>query len=203
MRRPPNLANAGFSIMEVALAAGIIAIAVSGMFAFNSGCLSLVRNAKESAAAMLSNQQRVEQLRSWNWKTLTDYDYWSDPVNVTSFWLTGLMDAPTQSGAALSNASEVVRVTENKFLQSPNNPAYFEVTRTPTSVSITAQNNPLTLYTSKMIKVDVTLTWNTTLSGRDSTGTKGRQRSRNSTAIIAQGGIIYDASATLAPDFNW
>lgn len=189
--------------MEVALAAGIIAIAVSGMFAFNSGCLSLVRNAKESAAAMLSNQQRVEQLRSWNWKTLTDYDYWSDPVNVTSFWLTGLMNAPTQSGAALTNATEVVRVTENGFLQSPNNPAYFEVTRTPAGVSVTAQNNPLTLYTSKMIKVDVTLTWNTTLSGRDSTGTKGRQRTRNSTAIIAQGGIIYDVSATLAPNFNW
>jgi Tfp pilus assembly protein PilV len=196
MKRPLKQADAGFSIMEAAFAAGIIAIALSSMFAFNSACLLLVRNAKESAAAMLSNQQRVEELRSWNWKFLTDNDYWADPANpktTTSFWLASLMNVPTESGAALNNATEVVTVTENGFLQGAT-AASFQVTRNSSGASLTDSNNPVSLYTAKMLKIDVTLSWK---------ALGGRNRSRKSSAIIAYGGLIYNVNSISAPNYNW
>jgi|ERR1043166_8809886 Tfp pilus assembly protein PilV len=188
-----NNNSAGFSVAEAAFAAAIIAIALSSMFTFSSSCLRLVRNAKESSEAMLSNQQRIEQLRGWNWKFITDYDYWLDPGHTSSFWLTSLMNAGTRSGAQLTNATETVTVTENGFLQGAT-PASFQVVRTPTGVSIASSTTPDKLYTAKMLKIDVLLTWQT-LGGRD--------RSRSSSALIAYGGLIYSANSTLSPNYTW
>lgn len=183
---------AGFTILEAAFAAAIIAIALSSIFAFNTACLRLVRNAKESAEAMLSNQQRVEQLRSCNWSNVTDSSYWADTHNA-SYWLTSIMDSATQSGAALSNATEVVTVTENGFLQALN-PCYFTVTRTPSAATVTSKDHPENLVNSRMLKVDVNMTWNTL---------GGRTRTRTSTAIIARGGLTINETTVIAPDVNW
>jgi Tfp pilus assembly protein PilE len=194
MKRPFGLhTTGGFTIVEAAFASAIIAVALASMFAFNSACLSLVRNAKESAEAMLSNQQRVEQLRSCNWSALTDSSYWSDTANNTSYWLTNIMDAPTQSGAALSTGTEVVQVTENGFLQGAS-AASFQVTRTPAGPSLTSSDHPEKLVTARMLKVSVTLNW-TTLGGRS--------RTRTSTAIIAKGGLTINETTTIAPSVQW
>lgn len=142
MKDFPNLrthTEGGFTIVESAIAAMIIAIAIGSIF---------------------YTQQRVEQLRSRNWSEVTDSAYWSDPTDNPSYYLTSIMNDATQSGAALSNATEIVRLTENGFLQGAT-AAYFEVTRTPAGPSITAQNNPTSLLTARMLKVDATLNWRT------------------------------------------
>jgi Tfp pilus assembly protein PilV len=184
--------NAGFTIVETAVAAIVIALFLGSMFALNSACLSLVRNSKDSAAAMLSNQERVEQLRSCNWSEVTDNAYWVDSLNA-SYYLTNIMNLATQTGAALSNATEIVRITENGFLQGAS-AAYFEVTRTPSGVTITAQNNPQTLVSARMLKIDITLNWS---------ALGGRQRTRASTAIVARGGLTINETTTIAPTVRW
>jgi Tfp pilus assembly protein PilV len=182
----------GFSIAETAVATLVIALFLGSMFALNSACLGLVRSSKDSAAAMLSNQERVEQMRSCNWSEVTDNAYWTDSNNA-SYYLSNIMNTATQTGAALANASEVVRVTENGFLQGAS-AAYFQVTRTPSGVSVTAQNNPVTLVTARMLKVDITLNW---------TALGGRQRTRSSTTIIARGGLTINETTTIAPTVRW
>jgi hypothetical protein len=143
--------ESGLTIVESGVAAMVIAIAIGSIFALNSACLRLARNAKDSAVAMLSNQERVEQMRSCNWSEITDENYMSQSV----------MNAPTQTGAALGNATEIIRVTQNGFIPTGSTASYFEITRTPTTTSITAENNPDTVINSRMPKVDVTLNWNT------------------------------------------
>lgn len=184
MKRPlsPHTTG-GFTIVEAAFAAAISAIALASLFAFNSSCLSLVRNAKESASAMLSNQQRVEQMRSCNWSQITDKDYMSQSV----------MNAATQSGSSLGNATEIVRVTENAFLQGAS-ACYYELTRAPSGTSLSAHYNETSLINSRMLKVNVTLSW-TTLGGR--------ARTRTSTAIIARGGLTINETTTIAPTVTW
>jgi Tfp pilus assembly protein PilV len=182
MRQPSHRAN-GFTILEAALAAAMIAIAVASLFGLNSACLSLVRNAKESATAMLSNQQRIEQLRSCNWSQITDSAY------ITS----SVMNTATQSGADISNATEVLRVTENGFLQGAS-AAYFEVTRAALGTSVTDSNSPSTVLGSRMLKVDVTLNWSTL---------GGRTRTRTTTSIIAKGGLTINETTTIAPTLTW
>jgi Tfp pilus assembly protein PilV len=185
--------KAGFTIVEAAIASVVVALFLGSMFALNSACLSLVRNSKESAEAMLSNQERVEQLRSCNWSQITDSAYWTDTINNPSYYLTSILNAATQTGADLANATEIVRVTENNFLQGAS-AAYFEITRTPTGASITAQNNPSTLVTARMLKVNLTLNWNTL---------GGRARSRASTSVIARGGLTINETTTIAPTVTW
>ncbi len=185
--------DAGFSVLEAAAAAGIIAIVLTSLFSFNSTCITLVRNSKESAEAMLSDQERVEQLRSCNWSEVTDSLYWPDTVNNTSYWLTNIVNTATQAGGSLGNATEIIRVTENGFLQGAS-ASYFEVTRTTTGASITAQNNPVNLVTARMLKIDITLNW-TTLGGRT--------RTRTSTATIARGGLTINETTTIAPSVKW
>ena len=175
MKAPLRNATAGFSVVEAAVAAGIMVVALGSMFAFNSACLSLVRNAKESAASMLSNQQRVEELRGWNWKFITDSDYWVDPAHTPSFWVSNLMNAPRNPARRSTMLPRWFALPKMDFCNKPAMPPISEVTRTPSGVSVTAQNNPSTLYTSKMVQIDVTLSWK---------ALGGRSRSRSSSAII-------------------
>jgi Tfp pilus assembly protein PilV len=183
MKFAPLTSREGFSIVEAAMAMVVIALFLGSMFALNSACLSLVRNAKDSASAMLSNQERVEQLRSCNWSQITDKDY----VNTT------LMPDVTQTGLNIPNATEIVRVTENGFLQSAT-ASYYEVTRTPSGTSISGASNPNLLLTARMLKVDVTLNW---------TAIGGRTRTRASTSVIARGGLTINETTTIAPTVNW
>lgn len=185
--------QAGFSIVEAAVAATVIAIFLGSMFTLSGACLSLVRNSKESAAAMLSDQQRVEQLRSCNWSQLTDSIYWADTGLNSSYYLANIIHTATQSGASLQNATEVVRITENEFLQGAT-AAFFEVTRTPSGAAITASNSPTKLFTARMLKVDVTINWN---------ALGGRSRSRTTSAIIARGGLTINETTIIAPTVQW
>ena len=184
MKFPKRKSQDAFTLIEAAVASMVIAIFLGSMFTLNSACLSLVRNAKDSAAAMLSNQERVEQLRSCNWSQITDRFYIRDTV----------MSQATQTGQALSNATEIVRITEQGFLPANTTPAMFEVTRTPNGASFSGANDNRNTIDSRMLKIDITVNWH---------ALGGRSRSRSSTSVIAKGGLTINETTTIAPSVNW
>jgi hypothetical protein len=70
--RPPQFnSRAGFTILEVAMAAGVLAIALGSIFALNSQVTSHVRRGVSGSYASQLIQERMEQFRRAAWTELT------------------------------------------------------------------------------------------------------------------------------------
>jgi hypothetical protein len=158
--------KSGFSLAEAVISLAVGTLAVTGGMTLNQEQLRLVKSSRESNAASLSMEERIEQLRIATWRQLTDSGY----VMNTYF------SVRPQSIGALSNASETLKVTAF-----PDATACDEMI-----IERKDRSNPVILKSGsgldaqRLAKVSVQIRW---------TSKDGRSRLRELATIISNAGI--------------
>ena len=146
----------GFTLVEVVVAAMLVAIFFVSIFEVNAMCLRYMDASKESLAALQSVQDRAEVLRNLAFSDLT----------TTSFVRNNVMPAnytPDKTPTLFSKkATEVVRIT-----QYPTANGVTQFTRLPNG-AITTDLVATGLGTG-LVQVDVSVSWNMTMGGRTRT----------------------------------
>src|SRR4030095_1411235 len=72
MRRPRANSTAALAIVEVGIAMGWVLIVLAGVFAMNGQLLGLLRSGKQSTYATQLIAERMEQMRTCSFESLTD-----------------------------------------------------------------------------------------------------------------------------------
>ncbi len=158
----------GVALLEVLMAGTTIALFMAGLFTMNSFSVKTVRAGRETVAASLIVQERLDQLRKGTWINVTD------PAYVRT-----LLSTPAGSGAALSGLTE--RVTLNVYPAVAPTPVP-TVVRRAANGTVTIVSSNATLSTQPTLRADVTTTW----AGNRT----GATRTRTVSTVIAQGGIV-------------
>ena len=148
-----NHGEDGFTLVEVIVAAMLVAVFFVSIFELNAMCLRYNDASKESLAALQSVQDRTEALRNLAFSDLT----------TTSFVRNNVMPAnytPDHTPALFSKkATEVVKIT-----QYPTANGVTQFTRLPNG-TVTTDSVATSLGTG-LVRVDVSVSWNMTLGGR-------------------------------------
>jgi Tfp pilus assembly protein PilE len=169
----PASRSRGFTFVDVMMAVLVVGLAFGGVFAANSRALSLVKSAKQAAVASKCLQQRIEQIRNFNWTQVTDAAAMQDLYSVPplpSIELPGFSEQCTISAftpAASGVASDAPTGTT------------LTITRDNGGVVTLVSDNPA-LTSGRLVRVDVRITW---------PGPGGSTRLRETSVIIANGGI--------------
>jgi hypothetical protein len=148
--------------------------------------MSMISNSQNVAVASAVLQERMQQLQSTDWETLTDSESyqdqtWTDPEDGTTESATGLLKAATQSATSsrLEGLVESVRISAYRpAVSAVPDPGVITVTRNGTTGVVTQTGAAANLVDEKMVRIDVRLTW-----------TDSRMRlpcSSGSTAIVAR-----------------
>jgi type II secretory pathway pseudopilin PulG len=156
---------AGSTLIEVIMAAGLVAIFLGSLFTMNTSSMETIKMARQSAAASQVLQQRVESLRIANWHGITDAD-----------WLAhNLLNTGAPGGDGLKNLAETLTITP--YNGASNNPT--QLTRTGSTVAITQVNEDL--LGENALKI----VWAVNYVGAPN----NRSISRQTVAILAKGGV--------------
>jgi hypothetical protein len=91
----------GATILEAVFAGAIMALFMGGLFELNARNVQLLKSGKESFAATIVLEERLEQLRSGKWADITSADY-----------LQTILAQPASSSAQLPKLSEQISITE-------------------------------------------------------------------------------------------
>src|SRR5438477_6071668 len=166
-----------FTLAEVLVAVALTVIFGVAAFATNQRLLVALKSQKETTAASMMLQERMEKFRGFSYSNIADKTY----VN------TNVVQVQTTSEAALGNLSETITVsgymntggtirnypsdgtTANKWVR---NLTYPNGNQTDTNTSLAADND--------LLKVDILLTW---------TSANGRSRTRDLAAVFGKGNI--------------
>jgi prepilin-type N-terminal cleavage/methylation domain-containing protein len=143
----------GFTLVEVMVAAMLIALFFVSIFEVNAMCLRYMDASKESLAALQSVQDRAEVLRNLAFSDLTTTSFVRNNVMPANYTPAG---TPTLFS---KKATEVVRIT-----QYPAANGVTQFTRWPNG-TITTDSVATDLGTG-LVQVDVSVSWNMTLGGR-------------------------------------
>ena len=167
-RSPVKRRNeAGFTFPELCVAIAVTALFGAAIFGTNSRLLLALKTQKESTAATMVLQQRMESLRACSFTQ----------VATDSYLRNNIFNTPTGSEGPLGGLNEQVAVgvygnpsvTPIVLLRNPQNPT------TPQELST---NNNLTAY--NLLQVDLLLQW---------TSSNGRTRTRQLSAVFGKGNI--------------
>ena len=155
----------GCSLIEANIATAMVGTFVSAVMMMNANLLAVVKNAKETTSANQALQERVEQMRIFNWVQITDGNYLS----------ANMLNTATSSAVGLGTLTETLTVS------SPVNAALTpaKITRSSTG-SVQVNSTNAALQNEGMVRIDVSLSWR---------GVDQRQHARTTTALIAKGGI--------------
>ena len=157
---------AGFTLSETILATGIAMLAMAAATALNSAHLRLVKSSRQSNAATLALQERVEQMRLANWRKITDADYLKDTL---------LASAPA-SAAPLNQTTEKITISA---YPDPAVAQRLVVERRPNGERVTLVSGA-GLTTQRLAQVEFQLGW---------IGADQRPRLRATTTMVSNGGI--------------
>ena len=91
----------GFTLVEVMVAASLVALFFASLFELNSMCLRSINSAKESLGALQSARDRTEVLRNLAFSDLT-----------TTSFVQNLMDEPANKSPFSQKATEVVTISK-------------------------------------------------------------------------------------------
>jgi hypothetical protein len=167
-RSPVKRRNeAAFTFSELCVAIAVTALFGAAVFGTNSRLLLALRAQKESTAATMVLQQRMESLRACSFTQ----------VATDSYLQNSIFNTPTGSEGPLGGLNEQVAVgvygnpsvTPIVLLRNPQNPT------TPQELST---NNNLAAY--NLLEVDLLLQW---------TSSNGRTRTRQLSAVFGKGNI--------------
>jgi len=163
-----------FALAEVCVALAVCALFGAAAFATNERLLSALREQKETTAAAMMLQERMESFRTLPYSQVADTNYVGNNI----------VPKPTTSEQALGGLSETITVSG--YLTTAGTPGY------PTDGSTVNQwvrdsqhpngqwlNQNLNLVSNySLVQVDILISW---------MGTNGRTRSRNLTAHFGKG----------------
>jgi hypothetical protein len=145
----------------------IIGLFMGGLFQMNALNLRTMRSGRETVAASLVLQERLDQVRNTTWANVSDAAY-----------LKSILDAGASSSTGLPQLTEQITIS-----------AYPVATPVPTAAVVTRAGGSATIVSSnadlakkRMVRADVSITW------KSSAGSKTRTRALST--IIAEGGIV-------------
>jgi Tfp pilus assembly protein PilV len=171
LHSPKSSSAQGFTIMEVALAATVLALTLVGMIGvIESGTQMLDLSRKQTIANQILHSE-MDQLRLQSWQTIAGY-------NTAGFPVVGSGYAPTTSLTSSNDASFA-----QVILNYPQAATVFSLVRTVASVQ-PAQSNPCPSGSyptnPQLIQVTFTIQWK---------GVTGRSYSRTSSTLVGQNGL--------------
>jgi hypothetical protein len=168
MHRAHQPAVRGATILEAVLAGALIALFMAGLFEMNARNIQLLKTGKESFAATIVLEERLEQLRCGKWTEIT-----------SAAFVQTILAAPPSSGGQLPALSEQITITAYPPAAPPA--AAITVTRSAAGAVAVASDNAL-MPKEDLVRVDLRVTW---------TGTPGqRTRTRELSTMIADRGLI-------------
>ena len=167
--------SCAFTMVDVMGAMLVVGLAFAGIFAANTRAMSMVKSAKQVAVASKCLQQRIEQIRNYNWTQLTDSQAMQD-----------LYAIPPLPAVELPGFTEQVTVCDyvapipgTTQAAAPASP-WIKITRDVNGVVTLVEDAPNLVDASRMVRVDVQIQW---------PGPNGITRTRQTAVIIANGGI--------------
>ena len=175
--------QAGFTLAEVAIAMGIVAMFGAAAFTTNQRLLVALKSQKETVAATTAMQWRMEALRATSFTNVANKDYVKNNILTTrTAQITANSSTVTVDPfAALGSITEQITVGAYPPNGSANTVISWDASHTSGQdistgdFNITDSANPK--YT-RMLKVDVLETW---------TSANGRQRQRQLSTICTPG----------------
>src|SRR6266446_4875019 len=179
----------GFTLAEVALAMGVVALFGLATFATNQRLLLALKSQKETTAASLAMQWRMEMFRGIAFSDIADKDYVKtniltvrNPIDGSGNPILDQYGDAIDPFAALGSITEQLTIGVYPADGSTNTVLSWDKLH-PTGQEISVNANLLSEVTSgavKMMKVDVLETW---------TSGNGRQRQRQLSTIVTIGNI--------------
>jgi Tfp pilus assembly protein PilV len=164
----------GFTLVDVMAAVLVIALSLSALFAANSRAMGLLKSAKQAAVASKCLQQRIEQIRNYNWTQVTDAVAMQD-----------LYASPPLPSAELPGFSEQVTIsaftptTTSGAASAAPSGALLQIARNSAG-TVSLVSDSVGLVGGTTVRVDVQITW---------PGPGGITRMRETSVILANGGI--------------
>ena len=163
----------GFTLVDVCGAVLVIGLALAGVFVANARAVGMIKSAKQAAVASKCLQQRIEQIRNFNWTEVTDAVAMQD--------LYGTPPLPSIELPGFSEQVTISAYTPPIPPASPSSPTapFLQITRTTGgTVNLVSDND--TLVSEPEVRVDVQINW---------PGPNGTNRMRETSVIVANGGI--------------
>lgn len=145
-------AQAGFTLVEVAVAAALVAVFFASIFEVNALCLRYISASKENVGATQAVHDRLELLRNADFSTLT-----------TASSMKGLLGQPANSSPLAQKAVETVTVS-NYPTGNPTITYTRNVAGAVSSIPVTAD-----FSSSTLVKIDVADQWPATFGNRTGT----------------------------------
>ncbi|MEO5717911.1 MAG: type II secretion system protein [Chthoniobacterales bacterium] len=201
-RKSRNAASTGFTLVEVLVALVICVVFGAATFATNSQLLIKLKAQKETTAATMLLQRRMEQLRASAWSDLATASYLKDtlladptPGNLTNqqqidAYIANLKNAE----APLGGLAERITVSVYPPDAGPSGVAERN-SASPTgqiisNISGDPAETPTTVYSyltsapknATLVRVDILLTW-------DGAGSRGARRGRQLSSVFGIGNI--------------
>lgn len=159
----------GVSLIEIMIAVSVVALSLGALFATFSASAGLAASQRQTAAATACISGRFEQIRAGSWAQITS------PEAVQQF----ILDTPAASAEYLPQLAEQITISEYPPSNPPATPIVVRRGSNGT-VEIVSRPSGGTLLSKLVVRVDVRSTW---------VGTGGRTRVRESSTVVALGGI--------------
>ena len=156
----------GFTIAEATLATAVVGMGFLAVFNTNAYQLKLVKKTRETNAASLALQERVETMRISNWRQMTNASYVAGT----------LMLKPTQSSGPLSGLEESITVSA---YPDPSVCEPLTVVRNASGTH-TPPSGGVGLSDQRIARVDLSVSW---------LGSNGQTFQRSSSTLISNSGI--------------
>ena len=164
--------SGGFTIVEVVIAVGVIAVGFLGSFAMVLQCGKQASAAEESSLVCSGLEEQIDLLRSLSWTALTTGTGITATVwNAQPTAISGI--TPTQETITISPYNQANTQTLTATWNIPSGPT--------TAMS----GGPLALSTAPAVTVVATITW----TGRRT----GRRMTQSLVTVISNGGISASA----------
>jgi len=169
----PRLVGGGFTLIDVMGSVLIIGLALVAVVGANSRSMTMLKSSRQAATASKCLQQRIEQIRTYNWTEVTD-----------STAMQALYSTPPLPSVELPGFWEQVTVSSYTPPIPPAPaptpaPPFLQIARNSDG-SVTPISDNTDLVSGAEVRVDVQINW---------AGSDGRTRTRETSVIIANGGV--------------
>ena len=165
--------RAGFTFIEAIIAISVIGISLGALMTLNGQQLRMVKMARDTNAATLYQQERVEQLRQLRWPDLTDSDFIAN---------TYMRNRPL-SRAALDQIRESVTISAYPVATQGSRPLLVNQADNGVTTIDSAQDG-YALSNERLVRVNLVLKWK---------AADGRQLERTTVTLISDSGITRNS----------